>query len=230
MRIIIGYIRVSTEDQAASGISLEAHEAQIRSWAASKGYSNLTVYRDEGISGKSTHNRPGIVAAFEHVCRCKGILVVYSISRMSRSVRDAVCIVDDLGRSGASIVSLTESIDTTTPSGRALFGMTAVFSALEREMASERTKSTLAHLKKTGRVYGQVPYGYRRCGDLLESDEHQQEIIRRMGVYRKLGESLRHIAEDLNLDGIPAPNGGKWNHSSVASVLESSKNPPCVGV
>lgn len=228
--IIIGYIRVSTEDQAVNGVSLEAQRSAILDWAAKNGHSEVHFYSDEGISGKSTHNRPGIVAAFEHVCRCKGILVVYSISRMSRSVRDAVCIVDDLGRSGASIVSLTESIDTTTPSGRALFGMTAVFSALEREMASERTKSTLAHLKKTGRVYGQVPYGYRRCGDLLDADEYQQEIIRRLGAYRDLGYPLRCIAEDLNLDGIPAPNGGKWNHSSVASVLESSKNPPCVGV
>src|SRR5690349_10651862 len=109
------YVRVSTTIQALEGVSLDAQEAKARAWAITNGYGVGDVFSDAGISGKRAANRPGLQSALRQVCAARGnVLVVYSLSRLARSTKDAISIAERLDKAGADLVSLTERIDTTS--------------------------------------------------------------------------------------------------------------------
>lgn len=145
---VIGYVRVSTQEQAESRLGLEAQRAAIASWAASRGLP-VTIYEDAGITGTSMEKRPALEAA---LCAAQdgAVLVAYSLSRFARSTRDMLTIAERLKRQGADLVSLTESIDTTTATGRLVFTLLSALSQFERDLTSERTKAALGALKARG--------------------------------------------------------------------------------
>ena len=145
---VVGYVRVSTQDQARSGLGLEAQRAAIIAWAASRGL-EVTLYEDAGITGTSMEKRPALEQA---MCAAKkdAVLVAYSLSRFARSTRDMLIIAERLKKQGADLVSLTESIDTTTATGRLVFTLLSALSQFERDLTSDRTKAALAALKARG--------------------------------------------------------------------------------
>jgi site-specific DNA recombinase len=146
---VIGYIRVSTADQAREGVSLEAQRDRIHKWALLNEGDVAAIHEDAGISGKSMDKRPGLVAAL--AATGKGdALVAYSISRFARSTRDMLTIASILEDKGANLVSLSESIDTTTAAGTLMFRMLAVFAEFERDVIGERTRMGLAMRKAQG--------------------------------------------------------------------------------
>src|SRR3712207_4498824 len=97
----IGYVRVSTEGQAVEGVSLEAQQERIRQWSALNGYTLTALHVDSGLSGCRSDNRPGLQLALSQACKQKAALVVYSLSRLARSTKDALCISDRLAKHGA---------------------------------------------------------------------------------------------------------------------------------
>src|SRR6185295_927090 len=106
-------------------------------------------------------NRPALQAALEAACRGKAALVVYSLSRLARSTRDAIGMSERLHKAGADLVSLSERIDTTTAAGKMVFRMLAVLAEFERDQIAERTKGALSHMRNQGkRISGKIPYGY----------------------------------------------------------------------
>ena len=134
---VIGYVRVSTADQAADGVGLDAQEAKIRAWCgANEGrLDDADLFTDAGISGKRVKNRPGLVAALDAVTAAPGAaLVVYSLSRLSRSLADMLAAADRLKKAGADLVSISEKFDTTSPSGKLLFRVLAVLAEFERDL------------------------------------------------------------------------------------------------
>jgi DNA invertase Pin-like site-specific DNA recombinase len=145
---VIGYARVSTAEQAASGLGLEAQRAAITRWATERGLT-LTIYEDAGITGTSMAKRPALEQALRAATK-GAVLVAYSLSRFARSTRDMLIIAERLKRQGADLVSLTESIDTTTATGRLVFTLLSALSQFERDLTSERTKAALAALKARG--------------------------------------------------------------------------------
>lgn len=157
---VVGYCRVSTDMQAQEGVSLDAQRARIEAWAASNSHEVLAILQDEGISGKSMSRRPNLLAALEMVKREKGVFIVYSMSRMSRSVTDAITIASDLHAAGAEFVSINERIDTTTAMGRAFYAISATFNQLERELIVERTQAAMDHKRSKGEFLGNAPFGW----------------------------------------------------------------------
>lgn len=145
---VIGYCRVSTAEQAASGLGLEAQRAAISRWAAERGL-EVTIYEDAGITGTSMEKRPALAAALD-AAQDGAVLVAYSLSRFARSTRDMLIIAERLKGQGAGLVSLTESIDTTTATGRLVFTLLSALSQFERDLTSERTTAALAALKARG--------------------------------------------------------------------------------
>lgn len=146
---VIGYVRVSTEEQVREGVSLEAQATKIRAWAAANNYGQVVIYEDAGISGSSMKKRVGLEQALR-VADKGDAFVAYSISRIARSVRDMLDIADRLETQGADLVSLSEKIDTTSAAGKMVFRLLAVFAEFERDVISERTRMALAHLKAKG--------------------------------------------------------------------------------
>ncbi len=221
----IGYVRVSTTDQAVHGVSLDAQRQKIGAWAELNGCDLVTVYVDEGISGGKMTNRPALQNAIDHACRQKAALIVYSLSRLARSTKDALSISERLRRSHADLVSLSERIDTTTAAGKMIFRMMAVLAEFERDLVSERTIAAMEHLKAQGRrVSRHLPYG----SDLGADGEHlipnatEQRTITLMRRWQDRGKSLRVIADELNRRDICTKTGKRWTHVQVDRVLKRS--------
>ncbi|HOT50313.1 MAG TPA: recombinase family protein [Candidatus Hydrogenedentes bacterium] len=219
----IGYVRVSTEGQAVDGVSLDAQRARIAAWCDANGYELAAVHVDAGISAKRADNRPGLQAALAEVCKERGALVVYSLSRLARSTKDAIGISERLEKAGADLVSLSERIDTTSAAGKMVFRMLAVLAEFERDLVSERTTAAMAHLRQQSkRVSRHMPFGYDLAadGESLTENAREQEAIRMMRDLRADGKSLRDIARTLESQGIVAKNGGAWSAKVINGILE----------
>ena len=218
MASAIGYIRVSTEGQAQDGVSLDAQRAKIEAWCSLNDYELAAVHVDAGISGKNC-NRPGLQDALAD-CRKGSALVVYSLSRLSRSVRDTMDIGDKLAKVGADLVSLSEKLDTTSASGKMVFRLLAVMNEFERDQISERTKSALQHKKAKGERVGSVAYGYRLDNDgvTLIEDEEEQLVIAAVHGYCDAGVSLRTIVTRLDEQGYRSRSGKPFQLTQVARI------------
>ena len=222
--VAIAYARVSTPGQAAEGVSLEAQEAAARAWATMHGRELAAVHADAGISGKRADNRPGLQTALDEACKARGTLVVYSLSRMARSVKDTLAIAERLERAGADLVSLSEQIDTTGASGRMIFKVLAVLCEFERDLASERTRAALAHKRSRGeKTGGSLPFGFKDLGPggkALVEHPGEQRVIAHMRKLRARGMALRVIADQLNGIGHRQRMGGPWTRQAVARTLD----------
>ncbi len=217
----IGYVRVSTTRQAEEGVSLEAQQGKMQAWAVLTGAEFIAVEIDAGISGKRADNRPGLQRALDLACKEKAVLVTYSLSRLSRSVKDTLAIAERLDRAGANLVSLSEQIDTTTAAGRMMFKMLSVLAEFEREQIGERTKSSLSHMRSQGfKTGGAVPFGFDLVADgRLVENTAEQEALHLIASLKSEGYSLREIAAQLERKGIKSKTGKtSWNVKTVATL------------
>ena len=221
----VGYVRVSTSDQAENGVSLEAQESRIRAWCMANGYDLAAVHSDAGLSGSRADNRPELQNALCAACRQRGcVLVIYSLSRLARSTKDCITIAERLDKAGADLVSLSERIDTTTASGKMVFRMLAVLAEFERDLISERTRAAMATKRANGQRVGAVPFGFdlARDGTMLTPNAAEQAVITDMQAMRAKGWTLEAIAEELTERGVPTKTGRslRWTHQAVGKVLK----------
>lgn len=218
------YVRVSLAKQAEEGVSLEAQQERIRAWCVAQGHELAATETDAGLSGGRADNRPALKRALDEVCKARGILVVYSLSRLARSTRDALDIAERLHKAGANLVSLSESIDTTTAMGRFFFTVLAALAALERDLISERTSMAMKHMAaQGGYTGGQAPFGFktwRPAGKTLTvvRDDDEQRVIGMIRHLHSHGQNAGSIARTLN--GLLMPcRGSAWHAKSVARII-----------
>jgi site-specific DNA recombinase len=217
----IFYLRVSTEQQATEGVSLEAQQAKLTAWATLNDATVLGVYSDAGLSG-TKDDRPGLLAAMEAATKSKATLVVYSLSRLSRSTAATIRLADELNRAGAELVSLSEKIDTTTAAGKMVFRMLSVLNEFERDLVSERTTTALRHKKAQGQRVGEIPFGYDLAADgiTLTANTAQLEAIELINSLRAEGLTYQAIADELTARGIATKKGkAKWSTASIHKIV-----------
>ncbi len=198
----VGYIRVSTDEQAAEGQSLDNQEARIRAYAESQGWEVVEIYREEGYSGK-TIDRPELKRLTNAIAAGQiDVLLVYRVDRLTRRQKDLWTLLEDvLEPNKVGFKSVIEPFDTTTAQGKAFLGMLAVFAQLERDTIAERTKDTLKNKRANGEWSGRVPFGFRiGVNGQLEKDPDQQRLIAKAKRLRKCEKSFRRINEKT---GIP---------------------------
>ncbi|MBI1372708.1 MAG: recombinase family protein [Phycisphaera sp.] len=224
MKRAVAYIRVSTSDQALDGVSLDAQRAKIEAWARANDYDLVEAHTDRGISGKATHNRPALHDALAAACRQKAVLVVYSLSRLARSTKDAIDISERLERCGADLVSLSEQLDTTSAAGKMLFKLLAVLAEFESDTVSERTKAAMAYKRsRDERTSRFTPYGYTLDvdGKRLLPDPDEQQVIRKMTQMRQRGQTYRTICRNLEKQGVRSKRGkGRWSPTVVRKIIQ----------
>lgn len=218
----IGYVRVSTQEQADQGVSLAAQREKIGQYCQLHGLALAATFADEGLSAKRADNRPGLADALTAACDARAALVVYSLSRLARSTTDAIGIAERLSKAGANLVSITERIDTTTGMGRFFFTTIAALAQLERDQISERTAMALAHKRAKGERVGSVPYGYRLGADagMLVPDDTERETIETIRRLRATGLSARQIIVELKHMNLRPKRGGRWHVKVVLSLCE----------
>jgi site-specific DNA recombinase len=220
-RIAVSYLRCSTQEQAQHGVSIDAQRNACNAYAATLGLTITREFIDDGFSGSSL-NRPAMIALRERIRAGEIAAVIFSkLDRASRSLRDTLMLVADCDRYGTELCSAAEALDTSTAMGRAYLHMTGTFSELERGRIAERTAEGLAALRKRGRCYGPVPFGYKRVDDALVPDEPQQAALALMRRMHEQGASLRAIGSALTAAGHKPPKGKAWHPRSVATVLSS---------
>lgn len=218
---VIGYVRVSTAGQADEGVSLDAQEAKIRAWSDLNSADAVVVYRDEGLSGSRSDNRPGLAAAMEDIGK-GDVLVAYSLSRLSRSTRDTLELADALAKKDADLVSLSERVDTTTAAGKMVFRLLAVLAEFERDQVSDRTRFALAHKRSQGqKTGGDVPFGFRaRKGQLVRHAKEQKTVSQILDLHRK-GLSFRAIGKELKAAGMTRRDGSlDWHPEAVRRIVQ----------
>lgn len=209
---IIAYLRVSTEEQARDGVGLDAQLAKAESWRALNAPgAQLVVFRDAGISGM-VEDRPGLAKAMA-VLQKGDVLLVYSLSRLSRSTRHTLDLSIELERVGVDLVSVSERIDTTTAAGKMVFRMLAVLAEFERDVTAERTSAALATLRAQGKRYCRYP----RVADATVA------VVKEL---RAEGKSYRVIARELVARGIHPENGGTtWSAKVVRDAALREEAP-----
>jgi len=222
---VVGYIRVSTERQVQEGISLDAQEAKIKAWAELNDSEIISIFKDAGLSG-AKENREGLNQALELATKERAALVVYSLSRLSRSTRLTCEIGDKLDKAGADLVSISEKIDTTTAAGKMVFRVLAAMAEFEKDQISERTKLALGHKKANGeKTGGDVPFGWnvQSSGKLIENETEQHIISLIFDAWGR-GNSLGTIAKRLNNDGYKTKRGSCFYSQTIKNILNYNKS------
>ena len=196
----IGYIRVSTEDQAKEGVSLDNQEEKIKAYATVKDLDLVDIIIDAGISAKDLE-REGIRKVLGILQDGKaGALIVYKLDRLTRSTKDLLTLVYDVFiPNDIALHSINETLDTTTANGRFFITMLGGIATWERETISERTKDALSHKKGKKEWLGRVPFGFKIEGNHLIEDIDQMKVIQKAKRLRRTGKSIRDIAKRLNL-------------------------------
>jgi len=210
---IIAYSRVSTDEQADSGLGLAAQRAALEGEVERRGIPVEWV-EDAGFSGKSLH-RPGIERALADLSAGRAdTLLVSKLDRLTRSLYDLAGLMDRARREHWALVALDLAVDTASPSGEAMANMMGTFAQFERRMIGQRTKDALAVKKAQGVRLGRP---------IVTAPSVAARIVQLRGE----GQSLAGIATTLNTEGVAASHGGRhWWPSSVQSVLASQTRTP----
>lgn len=231
------YTRVSTSDQAEQGVSLDAQLISCRSYATSKGWAIADEISDPGESAGSL-KRPGIqqVLAGLRSGKYAGV-IVWRLDRLTRSIRDLLTLLDLANDHGVGLVSVTESLDTTSPMGRFVVHLLGAIAQWERETIGTRVKSAMAHAKGQGYWMGSaIPAGCRLVADgqrkrLARGDQAAQ--VAKAWTDVLAGASLRDVAERFIADGVDVTQkaGCKsrrgWTPETIRNLLLS---PQVIGV
>ncbi len=214
---VVGYCRVSTEEQAVSGLGLAAQEQAIRAECDRRGLSLLAVHTDAGLSAKNL-DRPALGAALAALDAGAGsVLVVAKLDRLTRSVHDATGLLLTAEAGGWGLVALDAPVDTTTPQGAAMAQVLAVFAELERKLVGERTKAALAVRRAQGMRLGRRPA------------PGAEDVRARILTAREAGLTFAAIASALTADGVPTAQGGKrWYAGTVRYVCVGNERAEAV--
>lgn len=205
--LAIAYVRVSTQEQANDGASLDAQVTMLTAEAERRGW-DLVVKADEGYSAKNT-DRPALQEALTMLNTGKAqVLMAVRLDRVSRSVGDFSGIMAMADRKRWSIALLDLSIDTSTVTGRMLANVLASMAEFERGMIGQRTKEALAEVAKEKHV------GRPRTLD--------PKLVHRVVDMRNAGMTIAAIAAKLSAEGVPTARGGKaWSTGTIQTLLKS---------
>lgn len=223
------YIRVSTDDQAESGYSLEAQEAKLRQHCESAGHEVVGVYVDPGISGTVPFtDRPGGQQLMSDLARLKvQVVVAAKVDRVARSLLELLKIQQIWKERQVAMRVLDLAVDTTTPEGQMMLQFVGALGEVERNMIAQRTTTTLAHMKTRGLRTGGIPYGYKLVdSDPSRLEEHPTEAatIRVIRDLHASGMSIATITNHLQASGI-APRGSAWHKTTVHGILVGTRKP-----
>lgn len=225
MKVVI-YVRVSTQEQAKEGYSIGEQVERLKKYCEAMGWVVIESYIDPGYSGGST-DRPALQKMLKDV-EDGGIdkVVVYKLDRLSRSQKDTLYLIEDVFlKNNTDFVSMNENFDTSTPFGRAMIGILAVFAQLEREQIKERMSMGREARAKEGkwRGGGNVPtgYDYIPSEDALVVNEYERmQILELYKLFLK-GMPLNAIETLFREKGYKRKTGGEWQTKDMRYVMSN---------
>ena len=209
------YVRVSTEEQAKEGLSIDAQIDKCKAFCKAREWSLFKVYKDAGFSAGSL-NRPALELLLRDAKERKfDIILVYKIDRFSRKLKDLIMVLEDLKSKNINFTSVTEQIDTTSAMGEAFFQIIGVFAQLERGMVKERVELAFDRKIKFGEALFRAPFGYIYQNKKLVPDPKNKDKVREVFEMWAKGINYKSICETFNL--------------SPSSFYQIIKNPIYIG-
>jgi len=215
------YARVSTEDQAKEGFSLDAQMRRLEAYCRSREWMPAGSFIDEGCSGRNT-DRPAYTEMMSSAENWDVILVM-KMDRIHRNSVNFTEMMNFLKKNGKEFNSIQEKFDTTTAMGRFVMDIIQRIAQLESEQIGERVKMGMQRKAKcgTGTLGSGHPYGYVYSGNGLEIEPEEASTVRMIYELRAGGSSAAEITRTLNGSRIPAKKGGVWNRQSVHGILRN---------
>ena len=216
----VAYVRVSSEQQAESGLSLEHQQEKCRALASLHDYTLTDVIVDAGESAK-TLDRPGMARVLELVkARQVEAVIVLKLDRLTRNVRDLADLLDTFRSRKVALMSVSESLNTETAAGRMVVNLLGVVGQWEREAIGERTRDALTAKRARGeRTSRHAPLGFRFTAvDTLEPHEAERQQLRVIADCRAAGYAWDAIARELDRLGHVTRSGRPWTLWNVRSA------------
>ncbi|MBA7491115.1 hypothetical protein ES702_01660 [subsurface metagenome] len=221
---VMGYVRVSTEEQAREGISLEVQEDKIKKYADLHNLDLVEVIRDEGKSGKDL-NREGIQKVIS-LCKDRSVdhLVVYKMDRLTRRTLDLLTLVEEVFKPNrVQFHSISEKVDTSTAQGKFFLTITGAMAQMERDLISERTREALQYKISKGENVGSPPLGFLAEDKKLLRIDGEFKVVSYVKSLKRKKLSLRQIANRLNEQGVSTKRGGSWYAGTVRYILRNGR-------
>ncbi len=220
------YTRVSTEDQAKEGFSLDAQLEKLRSYCKARDWEIAGEYIDDGYSGRYV-KRPAYNRMMEEINKWDAMLVI-KMDRIHRNSKNFMMMMEYLKKEEKEFVSMTESLDTSTAMGRFVMDIIQRIAQLESEQIGERVYVGMEQKAKTnGGVLGfNIPYGYNYSNGKLTIKHNESENVKNIFQNYLNGLSMKKIAQELNLKSIPTKLNKAWGIQTVSLIL---KNPVYCG-
>ncbi|MFS0558189.1 recombinase family protein [Brevibacillus sp. 179-C9.3 HS] len=220
-RYIAIYCRVSTDEQAREGVSLEEQQERLQAYCRAMGWSDeVVLFVDDGFSAKSTE-RPQLQKLLKNITSGNvSKVMVTKLDRMSRRLLDLLQLIDLFQEYQVSFISISESFDTNTPSGRLTLQVLGAVAEFERERIRERVLDNMFHAANQGKWLTQSPYGYRLENKELVIDEKESKVVQRVyHLFLEKGLGFYSIAKILNEEGIPSKQKKEWSIRSIKLML-----------
>jgi site-specific DNA recombinase len=220
------YTRVSTEDQAKEGFSLDAQLEKLRAYCIARGWQIAGEYVDDGYSGRKTR-RPAYTRMMEEIDKWDTLLVI-KMDRIHRNSKNFMFMMENLNKQGKEFVSMMESLDTSTAMGRFVMDIIQRIAQLESEQIGERVYIGMEQKAKVngGMLGFNIPYGYDYNEGKLRINRNEAAIVKEMYTWYISGKSIGEIAKILNEDKQPTKKRGIWAKKTVSTIL---KNPVYCG-
>lgn len=218
------YIRVSTQEQAQEGYSVQAQRDRLINYCKARDWVIQDIYVDPGFSG-SNLDRPGMQKLISNIHDID-LVLVYKLDRLSRSQKDTLYLIEDVFISNnVDFVSMNESFDTSTPFGRAMVGILSVFAQLEREQIKERSLMGRMERAKDGLYHGgwNTPIGYRYipAEDALVIDDYEAMQVKKIYELYLSGKSICDIRKFMHNNGYTTQFGSYAHAKTISNILSA---------
>lgn len=218
MKVAI-YTRVSTQQQADKGISLDAQKKQLIEYCNKNQY-DYEIFEDAGISGKSINKRKQLQKLLNNL-QNYDVVLCYKLSRISRSVKDLANMLDIFNKNNVRFISLKEQIDTSSPTGKMLIYIMGVVSEIERDNISEYVKMAKKQEFESGRITAKAVLGYDIINKKLVLNEKESLIVKFIfETYNKTHNYYR-TAQICNKKGFRGKKGNEFHASSIKTIIQN---------
>jgi DNA invertase Pin-like site-specific DNA recombinase len=215
------YIRVSTEEQAEEGYSLEAQQERLVAYCEAQGWDVADIYADRGHTGRKITTRAEYQRMMAENGKWDNVLVL-KMDRIHRNSKNFMIMMENLEKWGKKFTSMQEELDTSTSIGRFVVDMIQRIAQLESEQIGERTYMGMAQKAETGGLLGfNPPFGYDIDSNDLVLRDGEAEVVREMFLAYISGSSMNDIAQILNGRGVFTRRGSRWTLYSVRQILHN---------
>ena len=206
------YVRVSTQDQAQHGFSLDAQQDSLKNYAQALGYEIFNIYKDEGKSAKNL-NRPEMQELLKDAEQRKfQAIFIYKLDRFSRSLKDLILTIDKLKEWGVDFISLQDKIETASASGKLMFQIIGAFAEFERNIIGDRTSFGMERKAKEGGFITKAPFGYKLVNKQLLIDEESS------GKIKQIFEEF--LTSEISLTQLAKKNG--FTTAGIKKLLQNT--------